>query len=381
MTSSHLFLLCLLLSLLNFAASQDDSTIMQSLKSYLNLTSDVHWSDPDPCKWDRVICGESNRITRILLREKDITGTLPQDLGKLSELVEVDLQGNGFSGTIPDLSGLQYLRLFNVEHNELTGVVPPSFTGLKTLIVANLNYNFFQGPTPLFKNSDAVDATVNGNSFCLDTPVVNLGGFELTGTISPSFSKLTSLETIDLSNNNFTGSIPTELTTLPMLRTLNVSINNINGAVPTFSASVNVVTSGNANIGKDGPISHPLADPPDPSKIREEDIIGVTVLLLTCSYMGQEFLRVGYYVNNDYEDEQLREEPPAKVLLDKVQRNILSDKPRVTKFPINFHPEDEQTPAAADPPPPTEQSDEQQPDDKCGEAQVLPDQLPKPHES
>ena len=92
--------------------------------------------------------------------------------------------------------------------------------------------------------------------------------------------------------------------------------------------------------------------------------------------MGQEFLRVGYYVNNDYEDEQLREEPPTKVLLDKVQRNILSDKPRVTKFTINFHPEDEQTPAAADPPPPAEQ-----PDDMGGEAQVLPDQPPKPHES
>ena len=91
--------------------------------------------------------------------------------------------------------------------------------------------------------------------------------------------------------------------------------------------------------------------------------------------MGQEFLRVGYYVNNDYEDEQLREEPPTKVLLDKVQRNILSDKPRVTKFPINFHPEDEQTPAAADPPP-TEQSDEQQPDDNGGEAQALPDPPP-----
>lgn len=81
------------------------------------------------------------------------------------------------------------------------------------------------------------------------------------------------------------------------------------------------------------------ADPPDPSKIQEEDIIGVTVLLLTCSYQGQEFVRVGYYVNNDYEDEQLKAEPPQKVLLDKVQRNILADKPRVTKFPINFHPE------------------------------------------
>ncbi|KAH0869484.1 hypothetical protein HID58_076506 [Brassica napus] len=306
MTSSHLFLLCLLLSLLNFAASQDDATIMQSFKSYLNLTSDVHWSDPDPCKWDGVICGESNRITRILLREKWIAGTLPQDLGKLSNLVEVDLQDNDFSGPIPDLSGLQYLRLFNVEHNMLTGVVPPSFTGLKTLIVANLNNNYFQGPTPLFKNSDAFVPIFNGNSFCLDTPgtpcdprvetllsiaesfgypvmlamswtgndpcdswtgitcsgsdvtMVKLRRLELTGTISPSFAKLTSLETIDLSNNNLTGNIPTELTTLPMLRTLNVSINNINGAVPTFSASVNVVTSGNANIGKDGPVSHPL---------------------------------------------------------------------------------------------------------------------------
>lgn len=85
------------------------------------------------------------------------------------------------------------------------------------------------------------------------------------------------------------------------------------------------------------------ADPPDPSKIREEDIIGVTVLLLTCSYMGQEFIRVGYYVNNDYDDEQLREEPPPKVLIDRVQRNILADKPRVTKFPINFHPEPSDT--------------------------------------
>lgn len=81
------------------------------------------------------------------------------------------------------------------------------------------------------------------------------------------------------------------------------------------------------------------ADPADPSKIREEDILGVTVLLLTCSYIGQEFIRVGYYVNNDYDDEQLREEPPARVLIDRVQRNILADKPRVTKFPINFHPE------------------------------------------
>jgi histone chaperone ASF1 len=80
------------------------------------------------------------------------------------------------------------------------------------------------------------------------------------------------------------------------------------------------------------------AEPPEPDKIPEEDIIGVTVLLLTCSYLGQEFIRVGYYVSNEYVDENLREDPPAKVQVHQVQRNILSDKPRVTKFPVVFNP-------------------------------------------
>lgn len=60
------------------------------------------------------------------------------------------------------------------------------------------------------------------------------------------------------------------------------------------------------------------AAPPNPSKIWDEDIIGVAVIHLNCSYLGQEFLRVGYYANNKYDDEKLRQEPPQKVLIDKV---------------------------------------------------------------
>ena len=80
------------------------------------------------------------------------------------------------------------------------------------------------------------------------------------------------------------------------------------------------------------------ADPPDISRIPQSDILGVTVLLLTCSYDDVEFIRVGYYVNNDYHDqfEELRENPPATVQIDKVVRNILEEKPRVTRFPCEF---------------------------------------------
>lgn len=56
----------------------------------------------------------------------------------------------------------------------------------------------------------------------------------------------------------------------------------------------------------------PQADAPNPSLIPESDAVGVTVLLLTCTYRRQEFIRVGYYVNNEYPSLELRESPPAK---------------------------------------------------------------------
>lgn len=78
------------------------------------------------------------------------------------------------------------------------------------------------------------------------------------------------------------------------------------------------------------------ADPPDTTKIPEQDALGVTIVLLTCSYKGQEFVRVGYFINNEYSDPEMRENPPAKPQFDKMTRNILASKPRVTRFKINW---------------------------------------------
>ena len=77
-------------------------------------------------------------------------------------------------------------------------------------------------------------------------------------------------------------------------------------------------------------------NPPDQAKIPPEDAVGVTVVLLTCSYKMAEFVRVGYYVNNEYVDPELVENPPPKPLFDKLQRNILASNPRVTKFKVNW---------------------------------------------
>ena len=37
---------------------------------------------------------------------------------------------------------------------------------------------------------------------------------------------------------------------------------------------------------------------PDPSKIPADDLLGATAIMITCSYGGKEFVKVGYWVSN-----------------------------------------------------------------------------------
>ena len=67
------------------------------------------------------------------------------------------------------------------------------------------------------------------------------------------------------------------------------------------------------------------ADAPSPELIPASELVSVTVIILSCSYNDKEFVRVGYYVNNEYDTEELRENPPAKVAIDHVVRNILAE--------------------------------------------------------
>ncbi|KAJ5104116.1 Histone chaperone asf1 [Penicillium argentinense] len=82
------------------------------------------------------------------------------------------------------------------------------------------------------------------------------------------------------------------------------------------------------------------ADAPDLKHIPASEILGVTVILLTCSYDGREFVRVGYYVNNEYDSEELAAEPPAKPIIERIRRNVLAEKPRVTRFAIKWDSEE-----------------------------------------
>jgi histone chaperone ASF1 len=78
------------------------------------------------------------------------------------------------------------------------------------------------------------------------------------------------------------------------------------------------------------------AQAPDVSKIPSEDLVGATIIFLSGYYNDKEFVRVGFFVNVEYEDAELQENPPAKPIVEKLKRSILAEKPRVTTYPITW---------------------------------------------
>ena len=77
-------------------------------------------------------------------------------------------------------------------------------------------------------------------------------------------------------------------------------------------------------------------DAPNTELIEGKDILGPTVIFLTCSYREQVFVRIGYYVNNEYDVPEMNENPPEAVDIARVMRSILADSPIVTDWGINW---------------------------------------------
>uniref|UniRef100_A0A1I8AF51 Anti-silencing function protein 1 n=1 Tax=Steinernema glaseri TaxID=37863 RepID=A0A1I8AF51_9BILA len=78
------------------------------------------------------------------------------------------------------------------------------------------------------------------------------------------------------------------------------------------------------------------ADGPDVTKLPKEFIVGVTVLLLHCKYNNKNFMKIGYFVANEYTDEELINEPPVEPIIEKVVRSVKTDDLRVHFNMINW---------------------------------------------
>ena len=171
--------------------------------------------------------GSLSKLNRLSLSSNHLVGEIPLELGKLIELEWLYLNGNELTGSIPrQLSALTNLTDLWLNENELTGTIPAELGNLIKLTILSLSHNQLTGGIP----------AELGNLTELDT--LDLHTNPLGGSISPELENLTNIQWINFTDNGLTGSIPSELGSLPRLNRLSLGGNELTGEIPPELANI-----------------------------------------------------------------------------------------------------------------------------------------------
>jgi len=166
--------------------------------------------------------GDLINLSYLSLRLNQLTDEIPSELGNLSNLQTLDLPYNQLSGEIPfELGDLSSLEKILFARNQLSGEVPPEPANLEKLEWLDIPHNQLTGSIP----SELGEL---GN-----LTIFNLQDNQLSGTIPPEIGSLTNLELLSLWGNQLSGSIPSELGTLSNLYTVSLNRNRLSGTIPS----------------------------------------------------------------------------------------------------------------------------------------------------
>ncbi len=190
--------------------------------------------------------GQLTQLRMLLLESNALTGKIPKELGNLSQLRWLFLSHNNLSGEIPaELGNLSRLRWLHLHGNNLSGEIPTEFGNLLRLEVLALGQNNLSGPIPpelgnLSRLRSLGLFSLTNLSGPIPPELGNLAQLkrlylhenELSGPIPAELGNLSRLELLSLYETNLSGPIPPELGQLAQLRELLLSKNNISGSIP-----------------------------------------------------------------------------------------------------------------------------------------------------
>ena len=209
-------------------------------------TNNTNWlQSTTVSNWFGIYVLDDSGVTELDLDDNQLTGTLPAELGNLSNLEYLGLYDNQLTGSIPStLGNLSYLGFLDLRYNQLTGSIPSTLGNLSYLVGLDLGHNQLTGsiPTSLGDLSYVRYLYLDNNQLTGSIPesLGNLSNMnylylfenQLSGNIPAALGDLSDIEVLDLSNNQLTGSIPAVLGNLPDLYDLALHHNQLTGSLP-----------------------------------------------------------------------------------------------------------------------------------------------------
>ncbi|KAG8388795.1 hypothetical protein BUALT_Bualt02G0162300 [Buddleja alternifolia] len=227
-----LILLCLFMLVIGAHSQNLHPVEVNALRSIKKTLTDPYrnlrtWNRRDPCtsNWTGVICYNTTlddgylHVRELALLNRNLSGSLSPELGRLSYMRILDFMWNNISGTIPkEIGNITTLELLLLNGNQLTGSLPDELGSLSNLDRIQIDQNHISGPIPpSFANlSKTKHFHMNNNS--------------LSGQIPPELSRLPMLVHLLLDNNNLSGYLPPELSQMPSLMIIQLDNNDFDGS-------------------------------------------------------------------------------------------------------------------------------------------------------
>lgn len=168
-----------------------------------NWTNNTNWCTNAPLsEWYGVTLDYSQeRVQYIHLSYNNLVGSIPEEIGNLTELYTLDLSGNTLTGEIPSSIGnMHILGYLYLNNNQLTGSIPQEIGNLSDLRACYIYENQLMGNIP----------SEFGNLINLE--YCYLFGNQLTGEVPETLSRLTKLQAMDFSYNMLGGDVPEAVT-------------------------------------------------------------------------------------------------------------------------------------------------------------------------
>ncbi|KAK4387282.1 Receptor kinase-like protein Xa21 [Sesamum angolense] len=212
------------------------------------------------------MCNSIPRLSGLHLSLNLLSGEIPFNIYKCSELQDLSLSFNHFNGSIPSsigrLANIKTLFLgvnsfqesLSIRGASLTGKIPSFIFNMSSLKQVDLGNNSLSGSLPvalyhnlpnleqLFLQTNQLTGQILDDIWdCKRLRVISLSDNKLSGHISKHLGNLTELEYLYLDNNNFTGELPAELGNLNLVQ-INVHNNVLSGAIPFSMFNISTVT-------------------------------------------------------------------------------------------------------------------------------------------